>query len=293
VWASPSSAPGNDAWKFSDAIDLATGARRTGHRWDTGVVAHPGGGLVGTLASDQGATLGLFALADEDGVAAPMRVLRRALILNADGYQTPVFSPDGRFLAIRGSAYGNTLDVFGFPSLQLVLHTTLGDPNPGFPYPPEWLEQQRSWSVANIAFSRRSGALLVGTPRGTVVEVDLDGHRTVEHDVLGGDPVSALAVLATGDVIVASRAGELVMLSDTGDRGAAGSAPDPVTAFLATTTAIADDADLEKDLVLTNGTKTWDPQELQAVTTAAPTDPSWLQLQAVMNAERTRKPEAR
>jgi hypothetical protein len=32
-----------------------------------------------------------------------MRVLRRALILDADGYQTPVLSADGRYLAIRGN----------------------------------------------------------------------------------------------------------------------------------------------------------------------------------------------
>jgi len=45
-----------------------------------------------------------------------MRVLRRALILDADGYQTPIFSADGRRFAIRGNAYVNSLEAFEFPT---------------------------------------------------------------------------------------------------------------------------------------------------------------------------------
>ncbi|GAA3933699.1 hypothetical protein Aau02nite_26190 [Amorphoplanes auranticolor] len=51
---------------------------------------HPAGGLRLTFSSHQGATLGLFARA----AGTAMRVLRRALILDCDGYETPVFSPD-------------------------------------------------------------------------------------------------------------------------------------------------------------------------------------------------------
>ena len=91
-----------------------------------------------TFQSDQGATLGLFARVDQGSTPAAMRVLRRALILDCDGYQTPVFSADGRHLAIRGNAYDNSVEVFEFPSLTRVLATTLGDPSPGYPYPAEW-----------------------------------------------------------------------------------------------------------------------------------------------------------
>jgi len=50
--------------------------------------------------------------------------------LDADGYEAPVFSADGRRFAIRGNAYENSLAVFEFPSLKLVLATTLGIPAP-------------------------------------------------------------------------------------------------------------------------------------------------------------------
>ena len=83
----------------------------------------------------QRAQHGLFAHIDDETDPGEMRILRRALILDADGYETPIFSSDGRHLAIRGSAYAQTLHVFKFPSLHLVLATTLGEPNPGFPYP--------------------------------------------------------------------------------------------------------------------------------------------------------------
>jgi hypothetical protein len=47
-----------------------------------GVAVHPGGELIATLSSDQGATLGLFARADDGGVPSRMRVFRRALVLS-------------------------------------------------------------------------------------------------------------------------------------------------------------------------------------------------------------------
>lgn len=105
-------------------------------------------------------------------------VLRRALILDADGYQTPIFSADGRHFAIRGNAYGNSLEVFEFPSLNRVLATTLGEPSPGYPHPQEWLDQMRAWSRHNIAFAAQPGLLWAGTPAGPLVEVDLDSARS-------------------------------------------------------------------------------------------------------------------
>ncbi len=288
LWASPSSGVEANAWDSSDALDLASGTVGTGPRWDTGVAAHPGGGLVVTLCSDQGATLGVFARVDHEGTPAAMRVLRRALILDADGYGTPVFSADGRHLAIRGNAYENSLDVFEFPSLERVLATTLGESNPGYPYPQEWLEQMRAWSRHNIAFGVQPGVLWVGTPTGALVEVDLDNQLAVEHDVLAGSPVTGLGATATGELVVASGGGDLVLLSVLAGSTKVHAADSDtlramVTAFLDATCEVPDDGDLETHLVVTDGTRTWEPDDLATVTTAAATDPTWLQLQAALN----------
>jgi hypothetical protein len=167
LWAFPSPEAMQDRWRHSsDAIDLASGTVRAGWGWDTGVARHPGGGLVLTFQSDQGATYGLFARVDQDTRPAAMRVLSRALILDCDGYETPVFSADGRHFAIRGNAYDNSVEVFEFPSLTRVLATTLGEPSPGYPYPAEWLAQMRAWSRHNLAFGAEPGVLWVGTPTG-------------------------------------------------------------------------------------------------------------------------------
>jgi hypothetical protein len=288
LWASPSSGDEDSAWERSDVLDLASGTVSTGPRWDTGVAEHPIGGLVATLCSDQGATLGLFARVDHEAAPTAMRVLRRALILDADGYETPMFSADGRHLAIRGNAYGNSLDVFAFPSLHRVLATTLGDPSPRYPYPPEWLEEMRSWSRHNIAFGVQPGVLWVGTPTGTLIEVDLENRHAVEHDVLSGSPVSGLGATATGELLMASRGGDVVLLSVRADSTEAQSRDGDtsraaVTAFLDATSEVPDDGDLETHLVVTDGIRTWESDDLATVTTATATDPTWLQLQAAFN----------
>ncbi|MDQ3789400.1 MAG: hypothetical protein M3422_19430 [Actinomycetota bacterium] len=288
LWASPSSRGGNDAWAHSDVLDLAKGTVSTGPQWDTGAVPHPAGGLVATLCSDQGATLGLFARVDSETTPAVLRVLRRALVLDADGYEAPVFSQDGRHVAIRGNAYENSLEVFAFPTLHRVLATTLGDPSPGYPYPPEWLAQMRAWSRHNIAFGARPGVLWVGTPKGTLLEVDVDDRHAVEHDVLAGSPVTALCATRAGELVVATGAGDLVLLSVLPAPGAAQAIDDEapraaVAAFLASTSEVPDDGDLWDHLVTTDGTRAWTPDDLATVTTATTTDPSWLRLQAAVN----------
>ncbi|MEV0224423.1 hypothetical protein [Streptomyces sp. NPDC050704] len=288
LWASPSSDGEDDAWERSDVLDLTSGAVSAGPRWDTGVTEHPGGGLVATLASDQGATLALFARAGLDTAPTAMRLLRHALILDADGYETPIFSPDGRHLAIRGNAYGNSLDVFEFPSLRRAFATSLGEPSPGYPYPQEWLDQMRAWSRHNIAFGTRHGVLWVGTPTGALIEVDIEAPAAMEHDVLAGSPVSALGRTAASELVIASKAGDLVLLSADTVSAKAESANDTtpqaaVTAFLDATSEIPDDADLETDLVLTDGVTTWDSDDLATINTASITDPTWLQLQAAIN----------
>lgn len=299
LWASPTSQLNErQAWQRSDALDLVTGVLRFGPPWDTGIVEHPGGGLVVTLSSDQGATDVLFTRPDE-GVPARMRMLRHAIMLDADGYEAPVFSDDGRYLAIRGNAYVQSLDVFEFPTMRKVLHTTLGEPYPGYPYPPEWLEEQSRWSRYNIAFAPRSGVLLVGTSQGSIVEIDLDGGRASARDVASA-PISALAVMSTGQLVVADRSGLLTVMQDApgnpdgGTRPAAAAvARARVEHFLAATTELPDDADLDADLIRHDGQRAWSSDDLETVTAADDVDPTWLRLQAAINTHRQGHSERR
>jgi hypothetical protein len=209
-----------------------------------------------------------------------MRVQRRALILDVDGYETPVFSPDGRLFAIRGNAYENTLEVFEFPSLLRVFATSLGERS-----------ELGAWSRHNIAFGTQPGVLWIGTPNGTLMELDLPQQKTVEHEVLSGSPVTGLAATATGELVVAGGSGELVLLSADGDAtDTRATARAAVTAFLDATSDVPGDGDLEKHLVRTDGTRSWDSDDLTTVTTATATDPTWLRLQAALNTARDQRP---
>ena len=289
LWAAPSAVPKEDRWQYySDAIDPSSGAIRTGRGWDTGIVAHPGGGLVATLQSDQGATHVLFARLDSGSAPSQMRVQRKALILDVDGYETPVFSADGRHFAIRGNAYGQTLAVFEFPSLNRVLATLLCDPSPGFPYSQEWLDQLNAWSRHNIAFGTRPGVLWIGTPEGEFIELDFLTEHVTVHPALSGSRVTALCTTPSGALLAATDDGQLTLISVAAD-SAAGQAPedgtsrDLVTTFLEGTSDVPPDGRLEDLLTLTDGERAWDQQDLETVTDATPSDPSWLQIQAAMN----------
>lgn len=277
LWASPASSPEGHDWQpASLSLDLASGTVSTAPYWDTGIAVHPGGRLALTLASDQGATLGLFARAGEK-----MRVLRRALILDVDGYETPVFSADGRLFAIRGNAYAHTLAVYEFPSLQRVLSTTLNDPD----------QDYSVWSLHNIAFATDPGVLWVGTPAGTLIEVAIGAETAVPHDVLAGSKVTALAATASGGLVVAGADGELAVLSVRADSAVdrqanSDRAREAVAVFLDSTTELPDDADLDTDLLLTDGHRTWDADDLETVTDADDDDPTWLRIQAAVNIAR-------
>ncbi|MEU8080198.1 hypothetical protein AB0B31_32680 [Catellatospora citrea] len=291
LWASPAMSGGDDEddwWESSDVIDLVSGAVRLGPRWDTGVAEHPGGGLVATLRSDQGATYVAFARPDTAAGPAMMRQLSRTLILSVDGYETPVFSADGRHFAIRGNAYEHTLEVFAFPSLERVLGTTLGPPCPGYPYPEEWEEQVKAWSRHNIAFGLQPGVLWIGTPQGVLVQLDVHADSAAEHDVLAGAPVTALAVTATGALVVADGAGGLRILSlPNGPEGARAPAREvaqaQVDAFTTATFEVAHDADWEDVAVRTDGSRTWHPEDLDNLTDSTESDPPWLQIRAAVN----------
>lgn len=291
LWASPSADPTKNpnSWEYSsDAIDLGSTAVTAGRWWDTGVAVHPGGGLVATLSSDQGATHVLFARADQESTPSAMRVLRRALILGADGYETPVISADGRYLAIRGNAYENSLEVFKFPSLTRVLAMVLGESHRSGKFDPDWDRQYRAWSRQNIAFANQSGLLWIGGPDGTLAEIDLDRQHAARHEVLDGSRVTALCTTAAGDLVVATGEGDLVLVSVRTEFAQADAAGHPtpqalVTAFLQATSEAPDDSDLEDHLVVSDGARTWEPGDLNAMTTATETDPTWLQHRAAIN----------
>ncbi|WP_409462480.1 hypothetical protein [Amycolatopsis sp. GA6-003] len=269
LWTSPTPP---DLYDRSDAIDLSTGIVEPAPLWDTGIVAHPAGGLVATKQSDQGATLVLFSRPGEK-----LRFLDRALILESNCWGLPVFSSDGRYLAIRGNTYEHQVLVFEFPSLRRVRKislASLADPKRRKP--------NSSWSWVNVAFGARPGALWIGTPSGTLLELDVERDRTKKHKLLGS-AVTALAATSNGDLVVAGD-GELALVPIPGPRTVAD--PATVAEFLVGTKEIPDDVLPEDHAVLTDGTGTWRQEDLATITKTAPGDPHWLRIRAQVNARR-------
>ena len=134
----------------------------------------------------------------------------------------------------------------------------------------------------------RDSVLWVGTPAGALAEVDLHDQHVVGHNVLAGAPVTALGGTAAGELVAATGAGDLALLSvHNGPTQAPAADSDTaraaVTAFLDATCEVPGDAELETHLVISDGTRTWQPDDLAAVITATAADPTWLQLQAAIN----------
>ncbi|SFQ21798.1 PD40 domain-containing protein [Amycolatopsis rubida] len=275
LWTSPTP-PG--LCDRSDVIDLGTGIVEFAPVWDTGIVAHPAGGLIATKQSDQGATFVLFSRPGDR-----LRFRDRALILDGGGYGLPVFSPDGRHLAIRGDDPGHLVLVFEFPSLRRVRKTTFSVPEPDSIDDMNWVAEYRSWAWHNIAFGTRPGALWIGTPSGTVLELDVERGRTTEHKLLRS-AVTALAATSSGDLVVAGD-GELALVPVPGPRTVAD--PATVAEFLASTAEIPGDGLPEDHVVHTDGISTWGQEDLATITEAAPGDPHWLQTRAWLNARRS------
>jgi hypothetical protein len=121
--------------------------------------------------------------------------------------------------------------------------------------------------------------LWVGTPAGALAEVDLDDQHVVTHDALAGAPVTALAATAAGELVAATGAGDLALSSVlTGSTKAPAADSDTaraaVTAFLDATCEVPGDGELETHLVISDGTRTWEPDDLAAVITATAADPA-------------------
>ncbi len=269
LWAAPSSV---DRCK-ANAIDRTTGKVAVVD-WYPWSVAHPAGGVVSTLMLNQGASHALFARVDR-ARPADRHVQRRAIILDNDAYLPAVFSPDGRYFAIRGNAYGETLDVFAFPSLEQVLRDEFNDGD---------------WSRHDIVFGAKPGMLWVGTPTGALRSYDLaHDAATTEHGVLADAPVTAMGATSLGHLVIGCQNGEILLVSVPD--GAAGDHPVDapamqagVSAYLTGTEDVPDDVgDLESYLIVTDGERTWEPEDLETVTDATSSDPSWLQLRAMYN----------
>jgi hypothetical protein len=100
--------------------------------------------------------------------------------------------------------------------------------------------------------------------------------------------VTALCATAAGDLIAATGDGDLALITLAADSAAAsaaagGEAQARVAAFLDGSSEAPGDGSLKAHLVLTNGARTWEPDDLETVTAAAKTDPTWLRIRAAVN----------
>lgn len=137
-----------------------------------------------------------------------------------------------------------------------------------------------AWSRHNVAFGPSPGVLCIGTPEGAVIEIKVDGEQVTEYEALPGSGVTALTATATGELVVAGRDGTLLVLS--GGRAAPAQASTAAVAEFLAGTSEASVIDMDQ-LDLTDGTRTWQPGELETVTDTSERDPSWLKIQASTN----------
>ena len=215
LWASPSSRATDDPRQYySDVLDPVSGAVSTGPGWDARLPAHPGGGLVATLRSDQAATLVVFARAGHDSAPAAMRVLRQALILDADGYEAPVFSADGRRFAIRGNAYENSLAVFRVPLAPACPSDNPRHAQPRLPVPARVAGADARLVDGTTSRSEPSPACSgPGLRRGTWLKSTWTISTRPGTTCCAGSPVTALSAALAGNLVAATGEGDLVLMS--------------------------------------------------------------------------------
>jgi hypothetical protein len=115
------------------------------------------------------------------------------------------------------------------------------------------------------------------------VEIDLDEHHTIEHDVLDGHPPTALDATPSGELVVATANGDLVLLSVLADPERAHPPDDDAvlataTAFLDATSEVPDDSGTEAQWAIPNKLLNWVSDDL-----ATATEPAWLRPQAAID----------
>ncbi|WP_086821707.1 hypothetical protein [Allokutzneria sp. NRRL B-24872] len=230
LWASPSATSSRDV----DAIGLVTGEVVVVGVYPQGG-AHPSGAVMLTTSQDQGGSRIDF-LRVEQGAPADRQLQRLMVLLGNDGYQPPIFSPDGHFFAIRGCAYGETLTAFAFPTLEEVLHEKFDG------------TEDDGWWRNDITFGAKPGTLWVGTPTGALWSYDLVAGTKTDHGVLAGPPVTAIGCTSLGQLVIGCDNGEILLASI--NDGAAVDHPvdlDAVradaAAFLAATEDVPEDVD--------------------------------------------------
>jgi hypothetical protein len=126
----------------------------------------------------------------------------------------------------------------------------------------------------------------IGTQDGSLIEVDLDSRQSASHAL--GASVTALGTTAHGALILATGDADIALVSVTHDHAAthvldAAALRGQVAAFLASTSVVPDDRELWKHLVMSDGVRTWSPDDLATVTTATEADPAWLWTRASAN----------
>jgi hypothetical protein len=98
-----------------------------------------------------------------------------------------------------------------------------------------------------------------------------------------------MGATSLGHLVIGCRNGEILLVS-VPDGAAADHPVDTlamragVMAYLAGTEDVPDDVgNLESYLIITDGDRTWEPEDLETVTDATTSDPPWLQLRAMYN----------
>jgi hypothetical protein len=151
----------------------------------------------------------------------------------------------------------------------------------------------QSWWRHNLAFATHPGILWIARPGGSLLEVvDIESREATGHNGPPRSRLTALTATPTGELLTATDSGQLVLLSVlTSPTPTTANTPNShelakvaTTAFLAATSELPTDSDLETNLILTDGTpRTSDADDLSTVTETDPTDPTWLQLRAAFN----------
>jgi WD40 repeat protein len=191
LWASPSS----DGVEFrSDWFTPEETAGEHFSYWDTEMVAHPEGVLVATFESEQMGTLLRFASVQPGLFGDVLQPLRRALMMDVDGYEGLSFSPRGERFLFRGNAYDNACYLYDFPSLRVrcVLFFE-GRKELEKKLPVSW--QRRRWSFFESAdFAPDGSSVLVGLSSGRLIDFELASQMVRSNVLLLDHPICSLRV---------------------------------------------------------------------------------------------------
>lgn len=269
----------------SDWFDLDDPAHATQvWRWDTDLALHPEGELMAAFESNQGATLLRFARVNDGPAGESIETLRRALVLDADGYCDLTFSPRGDRFLFHGNAYEGFCQVHAFPSLERVCIVPLDGWKETLEkrLPPSWNDYCPFFE--SLAFSPDNEGLLIGLRSGHLVDLDLRTLEPRDHVLLLDRPLSAFRVRAHDGLLAVTDLDGLLRLYQLPHPAAH---PDttsrPLTRSFVDATAPATRYAPWDDLSLTDGLREWSDASLD--TSDLPDSaPTWARLGAALRA---------